>query len=691
MSKLSKIPVFRGDTDDDASIHLHGRVGPAKPISYDYQLLNILENSRIRTDDADLEQRARDYNSAFEEFAENSSFQSDSEDDFTYVEESRFKQKSTPRQTTPPGRQPVAKSASHSSARRRKSIGSNTDPKGQQLTRSKNTNVEPTPLRYLWSFSTLGYLIGIVLFFLVLSRLSSNHGQVELLDLNAVNERIQEVSQRIGALNEISHALDQQVDQISAKQESHFNSVQLRISSLENQLSELRVGAMDTTRLQRIEDELESFRNRLNSGLQLIAENPGEIEQKVNQISRDLDQLLRLNKDIMATKSQVVDELLKRLPEVVPVYIKDGKIHYLPEFHDFLVSYVTSAGNSSLTWSSFMNVHGAQLKNYIDDLVGNSGVNFLSKAQFEASLRERLTSNNRALISKVNSMLDKIDLLRNSTLIDLSASANNVVLDNLLDVVGKGSVKINFADYKLGSRILGFLTTTGIDSYKNKSLVRTLLLGWYDYLTSSGLRSPANMKYNANNVLVDGGQYWQCEGRKCAVGVRLSSPVILTDIILNNPISGRPEGLQVPELVSIYIKPRTKREATRLEQHLEIRLDFSYSRVDNKFLSKFYKVQEVMLKGSVSMEHIKLPTSIINMRIATRDLYVEVSSRLGFTGIYNLKAYGISEFNSMRFAENFESILDHLSNDEDSNYHSSSDSYTRSTGALGDDYIFDNL
>lgn len=695
MSKLSRIPVFRGDTDDDASIHLHGRVGPGKPITYDHQLLNILDNSTINTDDVDFESQARDYNSEFEIFAERSSPQSDTEDDSTYVEDiPKVEHTSNFLQRTPTSKPSVPRSERQYSAskKRMKSNVSNISPTGQRGSKANNTNNEPFVLRYLFNFYNLGYIIGIVLFFFVLSKLSFYRAQGNLLNLNVVNERIHEVSQRIGALNEISQALDQQVDHISARQETLSNSVQLKISTLEDQLRELRVCAVDTTRLQRVEQDIEIFKTRLESGLLLITENPGEIEQKVNQISRDLAQLLKLKNDILSAKTHVVEELLERLPEVVPVYLKDNKIHYLPEFHDFLVSYVTSAGNSSLTWNAFMNLHGSQLKSYIDELIGNSGIKFLSKAQFEESLHERLSSNNRALIAKVNSMLDKIDLLSNGTLIDLSTCGNNVVLDNLLDVVGKGSVKVNFADYKLGSRILGFLTTTGIDSYKKKSLVRTIFLGWYDYLTSSGLRSPSNMKFNANNVLVDGGQYWQCEGKKCAVGIRLSSPVILTDIILNNPISGRPEGLEVPEMVSIYIKPRTKREAARLEQHLEVRLDFSYLRVDSRFLSKFYKVQEVMLKPSVSMQHIKLPTSIINMRIATRDLYVEITSRLGYTGLYNLKAYGISEFNSLRFAENFESILDHLSNDEGSNYQNSATvSYSNGNSALGEDYIFESL
>ena len=90
MGDLSRIPVYRGDTDDDASIHPHSRVGPAKPMSYqkyDHQIMEILNNSGQRDSEDDFDARARELNTGFQKFAESSPFESDCEGDLTHVED----------------------------------------------------------------------------------------------------------------------------------------------------------------------------------------------------------------------------------------------------------------------------------------------------------------------------------------------------------------------------------------------------------------------------------------------------------------------------------------------------------------------------------------------------------------------------------------------------------------------------
>lgn len=663
MVGFAKIPLVRGDTDDDASIHLHSHVGPSKPIScqrYDREIMDILNTPNVDNEEGDLEAQARKYNLQFQDFTESSPFESDNDEELTQVEDDLdFERVSLPKRATPKTKIHSDPQASSHSLKR-------TAMKNKQGLPSSPSSVTygtPAPLsntllrilRYI-----IAFYIGATLLFL-LPRLMFGSSE-SLLDLTGVNARIDDVSERVGALNEISYALDQQVDLISSKQENFVKSMHLKIATLEDTLQGLQSRLADESRMRLIEEDLKDCKKQINLGLEMLSSNPGEIEDKVNRISDKLAQLLEITDEIQATKDKLIREIVQKLPEHVPVYIKKGKIQYLPEFHEFLASFVSNSVGGleeKLTWNDFLTQHGTQMKRYVEDLVGTAGVKFLSKSQFEESLHEKLASNNRILVAKFNHMLDSIEFLRNSSSVDLGVSRNRVILDNLLDVVGKGSVKVNFADYKLGARILGFLTTTGIDSYKKKSFARTMFLGWYDYLTSSGLRSSANMKFNANNILVDGGQYWQCESHKCSVGIRLSSPVILTDLIINNPSVGKPQELLLPEVVSIYIKPRKRTDAEKLEQHLKYRLEFVYKQLDNKFLAKFHKIQEVHL-SSKSIEHIQLPKSIINMRIPTRDVFVEISTRHGVTGLFNLKVYGITEYNSFRFAENFESILDHL-------------------------------
>lgn len=685
MVGFAKIPQMRGDTDDDASIHLHSRVGPAKPIShhnYDRQIQDILNGTNA--DDAD-DLDVHNYNLGFKLFTDSGSYEEDSEDELTQVEDQEYDRapaKSTPKQ-------------GHRLKSSSKVIGSGSLARKPVNALPKNLFQDANPRAQtsqaslsMFFLKMLGFFLGMAVLFLIPSQYLTSRELEPQIDLSGVNAKLEEVSQRVGVLNEISSALDQQVDVLQTKQESFTKSIYLKIASMEASLQALQKDPIDSARLLKIEAELQDCKTKIDSTHRIVAEKPEEIEKKISQISLNLAQLQRLNNDMLAIKSDIVDSLLEKLPGLVPVYVKDNKIHYLPEFHDFLVSFVNNMGNKSnetSSWKQFIELNGSQFKAYINDLVDTSGVKFLTKAQFEESLHERLNLNNRALVAKVNSILDKMDLLRNSTNIDLSVAGNRIVLDNLLEVVGKGSVKVNFADYKLGSRILGFLTTIGSDIHKNRSLVGSFFLGWYDLLTSSGLRSALNMKYNANNVLVDGGEFWQCGSHKCTVGIRLSSPIIITDLILNNPSSAKPPGLHMPDSISIYVKPRKRSDAKKLEQYLEYRLPFAYRLSENKYLSKFYKIHEATFRSSRAIEHIKLPVSIINMRIPVRDVYVEISSRQGPTGLYNLKAYGLTELNTFRYAENFESILDQL--DESRKDTDRPEYFEVQDSLLGDDYI----
>lgn len=697
MAGFAKIPLVRGDTDDDASIHLHSHVGPSKPISYlkyDHQIMDILnETSLHRTQDDIGDEAAAVLNAQFQKFAENSPFDDDSGDDSTQVEddldeERVFFAKIPPTNCsnteTMRNEDASVDRRSNRSVKRSKYLPLQSDYRKAEPESSIASSIIAT----LKNVNIVAFFIGVALLLLIPFPNLVFGGSTTKLDVTGVNAKLDEMSQRVGALNEISNALDQQVDLVTVKHDSFVRSMHHKIEALEVVLQDLQKDTVDDSRMLRIEKELEDCKCRIDSGLQILSASPEDLENRINMISQSITHLLKLKDDITSIKESIIEELLQKLPEHVPVYVRDGKIHYLPEFHNFLVSFVSKHGSSSsneITWKNFLQSQGTQIKSYMEELLASSNVKFVTKTQLEESLHDRLSSNNRAIMTKITSMLDKIDYLANKTNIDLEAVGNRVLLDNLVEVVGKGSIKVNFADYKLGARILGFLTTTGADSFKKKSLVRTVFLGWYDYLTSSGLRSPANMKFNANNVLVDGGQYWQCESRSCAIGVRLSNPIILTDLIFNNPSVGKPRSLLLPEVVSIYIKPRKRTDAAKLEQNLQFRQDFTFKQVENKFLSKFYKVQEVVLRNSRPTTHVKLPVSIVNMRIPIRDVYVEISSRDGFTGLYNLKAYGISEFNSFRFAENFESILDKLS--EDSEQNNEALEYYHSGNILEDDYI----
>lgn len=598
--------------------------------NYDRQIMEILKRKPVAADDLGLDLEA--LNTNFEKFANGAPNWSDSEGEETQVEDEPVK--AAPR---------LKANSGNATA---KALISFKDPK------------------------VIAFIVGFLILLLLPFPNFSLGGKKEPFvsqDVSGLHARVAAVELRVLALNDVTRALDQQVDLVAAKQDSWIASVTKNFEEVGEKLATVREScSLGGQHIEQIQKELLTYKKQLD-GLSLLNGSPEELQNKFNLVSQKLSQLSKINTDIAAAKSEIIDEFINVLPRHVPVYVKDQKIHYLPEFHKFLHAFVErfqdEGKEANVSWDSFLRENGSSMEKFVESIVKNASVRFLTKDAFEKSLSETLKQNNADLYWKFNSLVDKIDLSGNVTRFDVSHSANKVVLDNLLDVISKGSIKVNYADFKLGSRILGFLTTNAAS--QGKSLARKLFLGWYDYLSSNGLRAPTNLKYNANNVLIDGGQYWECGSRVCSAGIRLSSPIILTDLVLKNPSGPKPQHISLPQTLSIYVKPTKRQDASVLETYLErFRPAFLTSGRENKYLTKFFKIQEVRFSEPASIEHVRLPVSFVNMKIPVRDIYLEFSSGdWTAVGLYNVKAYGLTEFNSMKYGEEFESILDKLAED----------------------------
>lgn len=653
MSSFPRLPTNNVVSDDQASVHLLEQVGPARPMrrkNIDLVIRDVLRETEEIDSSDDEVTRARTHakhDTPFQSFMMlNTDLDSDED---TQVEEE------------PPI---VARKKSK-----------------QQVKK----NSEPIAS---WRTSVLGFFVGLILVFYLPNSLSNWRplpSELTSPDLSSIDARINSVENRLQALSDVSLALDQQVEQLVQKQSAHMMEMNENLLTLHSTINEYKNSqTLGLTQLAVLEEELAACKQRLD-GLQLASDDPAELESRLSLISEKLSQLSLANAELKSIKDNIVSAFLKKLPSVVPVYIENNKIHYLPEFYKFVVSVMEdyqSAHPQNVTWDSFMKSNGKDFRAYIEDLQRKSNLEYVTKQKFESLLKKELSRSNEVVMANFNRLLDRIDLSKNLTSIDVSGAGNKIAIDNLLEIIGKGSLKVNYADYKLGARILGFLTTTGRDSYKERSLAGQLFLGWYDYITSHGLKSPRYMKFNANNILVDGGQYWQCESSWCAVGIRLSSPLILTDLVLKNPLAERPAGLEPPTSVSIFIRPRKKSQAVALETYLSAVSTSSQS--SNRYLLRFYKIQEVSFRKGSSVEHIRLPVSIINMKIAVRDIYLELKTNHGdLTGLYNVRAYGLTELNAYSYGEQFESILSSLAlSDLQSDFH---DYDSQTSFVLGED------
>lgn len=658
MAGFLNLPHVRGDTDDDASIHLHSHVGPARPMprrNYDRQIMDILRK-RPANDFEDIGLDLEELNRKFEKFATQAEAWSDSEGDETQVED------------VPPRR--------------------------KASTTSRKASKSQRALISFWNPNVLPFLIAFLIFALTpLPKLlfSNNESSFVAPDLLEVRSRIDSVEQRVTSLNEVTKALDQQVDLVGSKQNTWISTMTDKIASFELQLHGYEHSfSIGQQQLDQVQKEIKACEAQI-SGLELITDDSESLHKRLAFVSQKMAELSKINTDIGLAKSEIIDSLILKLPEHVPVYIKNKKIHYLPEFHKFIYSFVEKIRNGEglgFDWKVFLKENGSSLEKYVQNVIKDSSVQFMTRENFEGALKDVLETNNADLMYRFNSLIDKVDLHKNITKFDLSHTTNKIVLENLLELVSKGSIKINYADFKLGSRILGFLTTTSFPELQRKSFLRKALFGWYDYLSSNGLRAPKNLKYNANNILLDGGLYWECEGSRCSVGVRLSSPVILTDLVLKNPSAQKPDHIGLPAHISIYVKPRKKQHASALGEFLSKYKPGFLLNGNNKYLTKFYKVQEARFAEPGVIEHVKLPVSIVNMKIPVRDIYLEVSSDSDKpVGLFNVKAYGLTEFNAIKYGEEFDSILDVLAEDTpDDVYNSRSHDY--GAPVLGDDEFF---
>lgn len=447
------------------------------------------------------------------------------------------------------------------------------------------------------------------------------------LDSQDSNPRFTVLQRRLGDLSRRHDQLQASLDDHSLNIASKFEYISTKFDDLDRRLQ-----AQPWSTLQsEVEQLKENVRQR---NIDTTDSNLAELDEKLQKITNMYD-------TFEGAKNLLVSDFINKLPEKVPAYIQDNKIHFAPEFHRYLLAFIDNyhqqKGNQ--TWSSFLDSHLSELNAYITSALKKS--NAVTKEVLEETIHKRLTDNNQIIWDKFNGLVDT--LAANST--SLNVAADGVMLESILDVFAKSSKSVNYADYQLGSRILGFLTSAGTES--QKLLARRVFLGWYDYL--NGPSAPSNWKFNANSVLVDDGNSWQC-GAHCSIGIRLFDSVLLTDLVLHS---------NGASTVSIYVKPRYSKDFDKVQKYAS-RLKFLRDELENKYARKFIKVKEANLIGDVN--HIHMPRSLVNMEVPIRDIIVEVYG--DDAEVESLKAYGVKEMGARHLRQDFGAVQEiHLGED----------------------------
>lgn len=646
MSRFPGLPSIIGDTDDDASIHLNSKVGPARPLPKMNDKARLINN--ILNSEPDVVDNS--YNSLFTKY-------------FSGITNEPGVEQQVEEPMNDHGPESVIEKEKNGDVElnddddledidyedNQDDIGDD----GEDLDFDDDTEVESESedtdnikksVEQAPSVASLDpFKIFLVLFML--------QSIVVFFYLNRQRTSTSTPVDNYFEINSKFNIIDKQINELSSKHESSLES----LNSLDSQLNKI---VENTNKFQessfQISQELLVKYNSLDSKLSQLS-----LVTNATEVKENLNDLININKNIETVKEDIIHQLIDILPSHLPIYIKNNKVHYIPEFNKFLYNFVDSymKENDSKTWQEFLNTHKESLQSYISKIMQESNLKGMGKGEFQKLLQDKFKENNEEIITKFNNLIDNLDI--NGTEANdktLRFNGDLIFLNNILEFLSKGSINVNYADYKLGSRILGFLTSAPHD---NKSLPRKLLLGWYDYLVES-VPQPSDLKYNANNLLIDGGSSWVCNpdnSNICSVGVKLSNPIIMTDLILKST------DLQtIPKFVSIYVKPTSRKSFEDIVAYLnEFKIDFNLPTSSNKYLRKFVKIKEAKLEMT-PLNHIKVALSLINLRIPIKDVYIEFhgTNQNEMIEMFNLKVYGISEYNSYKYNKEFETIIDSL-------------------------------
>lgn len=368
------------------------------------------------------------------------------------------------------------------------------------------------------------------------------------------------------------------------------------------------------SRLEKLEGQLSTDNEKFQTFVNMIA----SLQNEDNIASRDQNELQTFQ-DLLFNKSsnkhkmsevfklfeeQLTGSVIRQLPYHVPVIINDQKIQYSSEFANFI---------RNLTTQYDQNKNEDYLSNTRNCLEAVSSWNCL-KNQMDEQISSQFAQTYDLLLYEVRSLFKEFEE-RHALPSEIPLSVNR----------SEGLIQSNFADYRLGARILGYLTTTSPSWKTTRPFYRKLLFGLYDYFNSHGIKNPNTLQLNANNVLSDNDLSWQCEAVTCTIGVRLSYPVFLTHLLLRFPPDKK---AQTNTTLSVFVKPKRKQyikqllEVSENEDMLIEHNDHS----NNPYLTKFVKVHVSQLNLSKPLHFISLPRNFVNLNIPVKDIYLEFNS-----------------------------------------------------------------
>ncbi|KAF3987194.1 hypothetical protein FT663_03830 [Candidozyma haemuli var. vulneris] len=587
MAEFQKIPHIVGHSDDDASIHLYSTIGPARPSktrSYDKRILSVLHSKSV----SGSTKEANRLNSAFKEFTIQELTVSNNADKWTNV------------------------------------TGANVMHDDKMFPISDRTQASTGKWCSISTTQLIGVLIGIIvaiLYFCV-------PGFIHSLDQTTARQ-LEQIEKLSLGLERLSR------DSISgigsnANYFSNLDELWTKVDSLERNVLTREESFVS------LSHEISALDEKFKT-IQSLTHDAEGFDSKLSAISDKLTRVSLIDAELRNLKDNVFKSTIHQLSHHVPVFIKDHKIQYVPEFENFIRNITTE--EISRFWSLPKSVDGHSRDEASAHFETEKHPNFDLIRQF---LKKEVYAQILTELARAQ------DMNSSSSLYGFLASdaSNSMLTSRCLNGTKEKNdlassteqVSLNYADYDIGARVLGYLTSD--NRPKRRTSLSKVFLGWYDYLTSNGLKDPSHLKYNANSVLSDKGPFWQCGSSSCTIGIRLSAPIILTGLSIDTPFEQIPATVKTPESISVYVKPKVPFHSRALRELQKVTRPGFSSKTANPYLRKFFKIEEIDVSINHEMSFIKLPKNFTQLCVPVRDIYIEFMANEGPTGVFGIKAYG---------------------------------------------------
>ncbi|EGW35447.1 uncharacterized protein SPAPADRAFT_48439 [Spathaspora passalidarum NRRL Y-27907] len=402
---------------------------------------------------------------------------------------------------------------------------------------------------------------------------------------------------------------------------------------------------------------------KINAKFQYFDEKLNQLESETRQSNRLLDNgINKLSKQIHSLEQNI---------QKSPVSYKNNQIQITPELHQFLFKFIENYSQKQTS---------EELTRYIDEKLKSFSIteiesmiqdmkNFQSgqyeailsqimsklpktqdtpseelKAYIDSQVTQALDHLNEEIHSRLSYILDNLTIVNNTIIPDTQIHPSNEIwLNSMLDLFSRGSIKVNYADYSLGARILGFLTS--YPKNKTHSIWYKMAYGWWIYSENK------HDQHNANHVLMDDDATWICDNSECQLGLRLYSAIIPTDLLIEL------EGADT-HTVELGFKPNSRTGYDKLSQ-----FDGMSSKT-NPYLKKFKLIKSIKL--SSGLVHVRFPIRFVNLQVSGRDVYLKFTpNSKNPIHVKRVKVYGINEVDAVKYADQFKLMIGQFTQAQD--------------------------